>query len=155
MSCFVSLNSLKLLVLVLLRPKGYSSLLILPFSIVTYRQIKGNCPESFTEYWTCLDYCNLHELRHCRKQQKEFDNCVLDKLGWERPDLGNLSKVNYPCFQELLSSSSVNIVRRKVSLPCISLQVQPIMCPSMFYLSYANALSFLKKSRQDFFIFLL
>lgn len=58
------------------------------------RQIKGNCAESFTEYWTCLDYSNLAELRHCRKQQKAFDSCVLDKLGWERPDLGDLSKVS-------------------------------------------------------------
>ncbi|XP_016403367.1 NADH dehydrogenase [ubiquinone] 1 alpha subcomplex subunit 8-like [Sinocyclocheilus rhinocerous] len=60
---------------------------------LTLRQIKGNCAESFTEYWTCLDYSNLAELRHCRKQQKEFDNCVLEKLGWERPELGDLSKV--------------------------------------------------------------
>ena len=58
------------------------------------RQIKGNCAESFTEYWTCLDYSNLAELRHCRKQQKAFDSCVLDKLGWERPGLGDLSKVS-------------------------------------------------------------
>ncbi len=57
------------------------------------RQIKGNCAESFTEYWTCLDYSNLGELRRCRKQQQTFDNCVLDKLGWERPELGDLSKV--------------------------------------------------------------
>ncbi|XP_004074874.1 NADH dehydrogenase [ubiquinone] 1 alpha subcomplex subunit 8 [Oryzias latipes] len=58
-----------------------------------FRQIKGNCAESFTEYWTCLDYTNLAELRHCRKQQQAFDSCVLDKLGWERPELGDLSKV--------------------------------------------------------------
>lgn len=57
------------------------------------RQIKANCAESFTEYWTCLDYSNLLELRRCRQQQKAFDSCVLDKLGWERPDLGDLSKV--------------------------------------------------------------
>lgn len=41
-----------------------------------------------------MDYFNLAELRHCRNQQKAFDSCVLDKLGWERPDLGNLSKVS-------------------------------------------------------------
>ncbi|MEQ2170876.1 ndufa8, NADH-ubiquinone oxidoreductase complex I 19kd subunit [Goodea atripinnis] len=56
------------------------------------KQIKGNCAESFTEYWTCLDYTNLAELRHCRKEQQAFDSCVLDKLGWERPQLGDLSK---------------------------------------------------------------
>lgn len=86
---------------------------VLLLTIATFRQIKGNCPESFTEYWTCLDYSNLHELRHCRKQQKEFDNCVLEKLGWQRPELGDLSKVIYP---ELLSSHSINIVRPDVSL---------------------------------------
>ncbi|KAJ8286586.1 hypothetical protein GJAV_G00040850 [Gymnothorax javanicus] len=58
-----------------------------------FRQIKGNCAESFTEYWTCLDTANLPELRQCRKQQNKFDNCVLEKLGWERPGLGDLSKV--------------------------------------------------------------
>ncbi|XP_013859303.1 NADH dehydrogenase [ubiquinone] 1 alpha subcomplex subunit 8 [Austrofundulus limnaeus] len=58
-----------------------------------FRQIKGNCAESFTEYWTCVDYTGLQELRHCRKQQYVFDNCVLDKLGWKRPELGELSKV--------------------------------------------------------------
>ncbi|KAJ0057161.1 hypothetical protein NL108_002106, partial [Boleophthalmus pectinirostris] len=57
-----------------------------------FRQIKGNCAESFTEYWTCLDYTNLSELRYCRKQQEAFDSCVLDKLGWKRPELGDLSK---------------------------------------------------------------
>lgn len=63
------------------------------FGLCSCRQIKGNCAESFTEYWTCLDYTNLAELRHCRKQQQAFDSCVLDKLGWERPELGDLSKV--------------------------------------------------------------
>lgn len=58
------------------------------------RQIKGSCAESFTEYWTCLDYSNQAELRYCRKQQQAFDSCVLDKLGWQRPDLGDLSKVS-------------------------------------------------------------
>lgn len=33
--------------------------------------------------------------RHCRQQQAKFDNCVLDKLGWVRPDLGELSKVRF------------------------------------------------------------
>ncbi|NP_001279138.1 NADH dehydrogenase [ubiquinone] 1 alpha subcomplex subunit 8 [Callorhinchus milii] len=58
-----------------------------------FRKIKSNCAEPFTEYWTCLDYDNLQELRRCRKQQAVFDNCVLDKLGWVRPELGELSKV--------------------------------------------------------------
>lgn len=67
---------------------------MIPLSVWTDRQIKGNCAESFTEYWTCVDYSNLAELRHCRQQQRAFDSCVLDKLGWERPELGDLSKVS-------------------------------------------------------------
>ncbi|NWJ05882.1 NDUA8 dehydrogenase, partial [Crypturellus undulatus] len=62
-------------------------------SVIFYRKIKLHCAEPFTEYWTCIDYSNLQELRRCRKQQAVFDNCVLEKLGWVRPDLGELSKV--------------------------------------------------------------
>lgn len=57
------------------------------------RQIKRHCAEPFTEYWTCIDYSGLQLFRRCRKQQAKFDECVLDKLGWVRPDLGELSKV--------------------------------------------------------------
>ncbi|XP_019366401.1 PREDICTED: NADH dehydrogenase [ubiquinone] 1 alpha subcomplex subunit 8 [Gavialis gangeticus] len=58
-----------------------------------FRNVKLHCAEPFTEYWTCIDYTNLLELRRCRKQQAAFDDCVLEKLGWVRPDLGHLSKV--------------------------------------------------------------
>uniref|UniRef100_A0A8B9XBP2 NADH dehydrogenase [ubiquinone] 1 alpha subcomplex subunit 8 n=1 Tax=Bos mutus grunniens TaxID=30521 RepID=A0A8B9XBP2_BOSMU len=58
-----------------------------------FRQIKRHCAEPFTEYWTCIDYSGLQLFRRCRKQQAQFDECVLDKLGWVRPDLGDLSKV--------------------------------------------------------------
>lgn len=75
------------------------------------RQIKGNCAESFTEYWTCLDYSNLAELRHCRQQQKAFDSCVLDKLGWERPDLGNLSKVSPAGEPQTLRSRQQRLIQ--------------------------------------------
>ncbi|OWK10028.1 NDUFA8 [Cervus elaphus hippelaphus] len=40
----------------------------------------------------CLEEGKLL-FRRCRKQQAQFDECVLDKLGWVRPDLGELSKV--------------------------------------------------------------
>ncbi|XP_041908543.1 NADH dehydrogenase [ubiquinone] 1 alpha subcomplex subunit 8 isoform X2 [Corvus kubaryi] len=58
-----------------------------------FRSIRTHCAEPFTAYWTCIDYSNQQELRRCRKQQAAFDSCVLDKLGWVRPDLGDLSKV--------------------------------------------------------------
>ena len=67
-------------------------------SVISYRKIKMHCAEPFTEYWTCIDYTNLQELRRCRKQQAVFDNCVLEKLGWVRPDLGELSKVTSYLF---------------------------------------------------------
>uniref|UniRef100_A0A452RQT6 NADH dehydrogenase [ubiquinone] 1 alpha subcomplex subunit 8 n=1 Tax=Ursus americanus TaxID=9643 RepID=A0A452RQT6_URSAM len=57
------------------------------------RQIKLHCAEPFTDYWTCIDYSSLQLFRRCRTQQAKFDECVLDKLGWVRPDLGELSKV--------------------------------------------------------------
>lgn len=64
------------------------------------RQIKRHCAEPFTEYWTCIDYSGLQLFRRCRKQQAKFDECVLDKLGWVRPDLGELSKVkSVSCWQ--------------------------------------------------------
>ncbi|NXB22868.1 NDUA8 dehydrogenase, partial [Rhagologus leucostigma] len=58
-----------------------------------FRSIRTHCAEPFTAYWTCIDYTSQQELRRCRKQQAAFDSCVLDKLGWVRPDLGDLSKV--------------------------------------------------------------
>ncbi|XP_077163326.1 NADH dehydrogenase [ubiquinone] 1 alpha subcomplex subunit 8 [Paroedura picta] len=58
-----------------------------------FRKIKLHCAEPFTQYWTCIDYNDLLELRRCRKQQKVFDDCVLENFGWVRPDLGQLSKV--------------------------------------------------------------
>ncbi|XP_030817200.1 NADH dehydrogenase [ubiquinone] 1 alpha subcomplex subunit 8 isoform X1 [Camarhynchus parvulus] len=62
-----------------------------------FRSIRTHCAEPFTAYWTCIDYSSQQELRRCRKQQAAFDSCVLDKLGWVRPDLGDLSKVTpYP-----------------------------------------------------------
>lgn len=63
------------------------------FSKIFSRNVKLHCAEPFTQYWTCIDYTNLLELRKCRKQQAAFDDCVLEKLGWVRPDLGQLSKV--------------------------------------------------------------
>jgi len=64
-----------------------------PNTAFSCRQIKLHCAEPFTDYWTCIDYSSLQLFRRCRKQQAKFDECVLDKLGWVRPDLGELSKV--------------------------------------------------------------
>ncbi|XP_063559621.1 NADH dehydrogenase [ubiquinone] 1 alpha subcomplex subunit 8-like isoform X6 [Gorilla gorilla gorilla] len=72
-----------------------------------FRQIKRHCAEPFTEYWTCIDYTGQQLFRHCRKQQAKFDECVLDKLGWVRPDLGELSKVSQEPERPVLSMVTV------------------------------------------------
>ncbi|XP_026154148.1 NADH dehydrogenase [ubiquinone] 1 alpha subcomplex subunit 8 [Mastacembelus armatus] len=90
-----------------------------------FRQIKGNCAESFTEYWTCLDYSNLLELRHCRKQQQAFDSCVLDKLGWERPDLGDLSKVTKVSTSRPLPENPYHSRPRPEPNPTIEGKLEP------------------------------
>jgi len=40
-----------------------------------FKLVKSTCNESFTAQWTCLEY-NHHQFQHCRKTQKEFDNCM-------------------------------------------------------------------------------
>ncbi|KAJ8035676.1 NADH dehydrogenase [ubiquinone] 1 alpha subcomplex subunit 8 [Holothuria leucospilota] len=57
-----------------------------------FNQIRENCAESFTEYWTCVDN-SQHDLYKCRKQQGVFDKCAFDKLGWVRPEMGDLNQV--------------------------------------------------------------
>lgn len=89
------------------------------FLVFSRRQIKGNCAESFTDYWTCLDYSNLTELRRCRQQQHAFDSCVLDKLGWERPQLGDLSKVRAvravrATFQDAAATATTTLMNLNV-----------------------------------------
>ncbi|KAK1800239.1 hypothetical protein P4O66_000284 [Electrophorus voltai] len=102
-----------------------------------FRQIKGNCAESFTEYWTCLDYSSLAELRHCRKQQKAFDNCVLEKLGWERPELGDLSKVTKVATSRPLPENPYHSRPRPEPNPIIEGPLEPAKHGSrMFFWSW-------------------
>ncbi|XP_063066534.1 NADH dehydrogenase [ubiquinone] 1 alpha subcomplex subunit 8 [Engraulis encrasicolus] len=90
-----------------------------------FRQIKGSCAESFTDYWTCLDYSSLHELRHCRKQQQAFDGCVLEKLGWQRPELGDLSKVTKVATERPLPENPYHSRPRPEPNTPIEGQLQP------------------------------
>lgn len=48
-----------------------------------FKKVKGSCNESFTEYWTCLDY-NNQNFEACRKKQKAFDSCMAEKLDLKR-----------------------------------------------------------------------
>ena len=50
-----------------------------------FQKIKGSCHQEFTEHWTCLDYRN-QDYRHCRKTQKVYDACMLEKLNIERKE---------------------------------------------------------------------
>lgn len=51
-----------------------------------FLKVREHCAASFTNYWTCLDH-NREMLTRCRKTQKVFDECMLEKLGIERPAL--------------------------------------------------------------------
>lgn len=48
-----------------------------------FTKIKGSCNEEFTKHWTCLDY-NNQTYSKCRKTQKAFDSCMLNKLQIDR-----------------------------------------------------------------------
>lgn len=90
-----------------------------------FRQIKGHCAESFTEYWTCLDYSALEELRYCRKQQQAFDSCIFDKLGWVRPELGDLSKVTKVSTERPLPENPYHSRPRPTPNPVIEGKLEP------------------------------
>ncbi|KFW81711.1 NADH dehydrogenase [ubiquinone] 1 alpha subcomplex subunit 8, partial [Manacus vitellinus] len=97
------------------------------------RKIKAHCAEPFTEYWTCIDYTNLLELRRCRKQQAAFDNCVLDKLGWVRPDLGELSKVTKVKTDRPLPENPYHSRPRPEPNPPIEGELKPSRFGSRFF----------------------
>ncbi|XP_038601767.1 NADH dehydrogenase [ubiquinone] 1 alpha subcomplex subunit 8 [Tachyglossus aculeatus] len=98
-----------------------------------FRKIKLHCAEPFAEYWSCIDYTNLQELRRCRKQQAAFDNCVLDKLGWVRPDLGELSKVTKVKTDRPLPENPYHSRPRPEPDPIVDGNMQPARYGSRFF----------------------
>lgn len=98
-----------------------------------FRQIKSHCAEPFTEYWTCLDYSNMQLFRHCRQQQAKFDNCVLDKLGWVRPDLGELSKVTKVKTDRPLPENPYHSRARPEPSPAIEEDLKPAKHGTRFF----------------------
>ncbi|XP_041530808.1 NADH dehydrogenase [ubiquinone] 1 alpha subcomplex subunit 8 [Microtus oregoni] len=98
-----------------------------------FRQIKRHCAEPFTEYWTCLDYSNTQMFRHCRKQQAKFDKCVLDELGWVRPDLGELSKVTKVKTDRPLPENPYHSRPRPEPNPVIEGDLKPAKHGSRFF----------------------
>ncbi|NWT00604.1 NDUA8 dehydrogenase, partial [Mionectes macconnelli] len=101
--------------------------------VAPHRKIKSHCAEPFTEYWTCIDYTNLLELRRCRKQQAAFDSCVLDKLGWVRPDLGQLSKVTKVKTDRPLPENPYHSRARPEPNPPIEGELKPSPFGSRFF----------------------
>jgi len=58
-----------------------------------FRQVKQLCRPEFENYLYCVD-CKAEErnsLQLCRKQQRPFDKCMLDKMNIERPRIGFFS----------------------------------------------------------------
>ncbi|XP_005879253.1 NADH dehydrogenase [ubiquinone] 1 alpha subcomplex subunit 8 [Myotis yumanensis] len=98
-----------------------------------FRQIKRHCAEPFTEYWTCIDYSGLQLFRRCRKQQAKFDECVLDKLGWVRPDLGELSKVTKVKTDRPLPENPYHSRPRPEPNPPVEGDLKPAKHGSRFY----------------------
>ncbi|KAI8918355.1 hypothetical protein DFJ77DRAFT_455267 [Powellomyces hirtus] len=43
-------------------------------------KLKQNCDQQWTNHWECLDM-NNHQLFKCRKEEKEFNDCVFKRLG--------------------------------------------------------------------------
>ncbi|XP_018432480.1 PREDICTED: NADH dehydrogenase [ubiquinone] 1 alpha subcomplex subunit 8 [Nanorana parkeri] len=90
-----------------------------------FRRVKGHCAEPFNEYWTCIDSSDIQDLSRCRKQQTVFDNCVLDKLGWTRPDLGELSKVTKVKTDRPLPENVYQSRERPEPIPPIEEELKP------------------------------
>lgn len=58
-----------------------------------FQVLKKNCAEEFTKYWQCIDHSGMDmHYKRCRAPQAVYDQCVLEKMGQERPELGFFSK---------------------------------------------------------------
>ncbi|XP_013777565.2 NADH dehydrogenase [ubiquinone] 1 alpha subcomplex subunit 8-like [Limulus polyphemus] len=58
-----------------------------------FRQVKKTCREPFEAYAHCLEYSSPEmAFKYCRKTQAALDNCMMDKMGLDRPELGYFSR---------------------------------------------------------------
>ncbi|CAK1548819.1 unnamed protein product [Leptosia nina] len=54
-----------------------------------FRKVKKTCLAEFNQYAHCIDKSSGDMgLKHCRKTQGVFDQCMLEKLNLERPSFG-------------------------------------------------------------------
>jgi len=58
-------------------------------------RLKKHCYAPFTNYWQCIDFKGegKFSMSHCRPQQTEYDQCVLEHLGQERVHYGYFGKI--------------------------------------------------------------
>lgn len=51
-----------------------------------FRKLKKSCSKELKNYANCIDQSSVrYTYAPCRKTQEQFDNCVLENLGIERP----------------------------------------------------------------------
>jgi NADH dehydrogenase (ubiquinone) 1 alpha subcomplex subunit 8 len=60
-----------------------------------FNKVKVNCAETFTDYWHCLDSApgGRMSYKNCVATQKLFDQCMAEKVGIERPPLGDMARL--------------------------------------------------------------
>ncbi|KAJ3018871.1 hypothetical protein HKX48_002577 [Thoreauomyces humboldtii] len=49
-------------------------------SLDLIEKLKKNCDAQWSKHWQCLDM-NNHQLFHCRKEERSFNDCVFKSLG--------------------------------------------------------------------------
>ena len=57
-------------------------------------KIKAECAAEFTEHAACLHHSQLGYQRMCRPSQWPFEKCMIDRLGIEKPGLGEVQKAS-------------------------------------------------------------
>ncbi|KAI3384644.1 hypothetical protein SNEBB_009389 [Seison nebaliae] len=63
-------------------------------SLKFFQLLKNSeCADVFEDHWRCVDdsYYGWQEPSRCPRTRKIFDNCMKEKLGMERPELGHFS----------------------------------------------------------------
>ncbi|XP_075213756.1 NADH dehydrogenase [ubiquinone] 1 alpha subcomplex subunit 8-like [Lycorma delicatula] len=63
-------------------------------TIKFFQKLKSSCASEFKRFYKCVDRSSSdYKFYPCRKTQKAFDDCMLDKLHLARPELGYFCRV--------------------------------------------------------------